>query len=162
MNPPTEVVSTPATDVLKNVSAQTLVEALLDRVKNGCAEPPPQIAASLPTIGAAYHGGIYAGFTLDAGKPVALVLLPGDDGLPWKYAIAWAEKQGGMLPSRIDQLVLFQNLKNEFLEALYWSGEQYALTDAFAWYQSFYDGSQGYGHKGYDYRARAVRRLPIE
>ena len=113
------------------------------------------------SIGEAYQGGIYAGMSLHEGLPVELVLLPGDEELKWEDAKAWAEKQGGSLPSRIDQLVLLQNLKSEFKERAYWSSEHYAGDSAYAWYQTFSYGYQDDTHKGGRLRARAVRRLPI-
>lgn len=118
---------------------------------------------SLPDIGAPLENGIYAGLSLNAEQPVALVLLPGElDSTKWNDAVAWAEKQGGVLPSRIDQLVLIKNLKSEFKEAYYWSGEEYAPDPHSAWLQNFSDGYQGAGHKDGNYRARAVRRIVIK
>jgi hypothetical protein len=114
-----------------------------------------------PEIGEAYEGGIYAGLSLHDGLPVELVLLPDDEELKWVDAVAWGEKQGGSLPSRIDQLVLLQNLKSEFKERAYWSSEQDAGDSAFAWYQSFSYGDQFSYPKDGKLRARAVRRLPI-
>jgi hypothetical protein len=163
MNHPAEFVSIPAADVLKSVSVQTLAQALLERVSNGHALPQPANGlAEPPAIGAAYQGGIYAGLTVHDNAPAELILLSGDEELNWQDALAWAEKQGGTLPSRIDQLVLFKNLKSEFQEAYYWSSEQSAHNDAFAWIQSFTYGYQSYFHKSNFHRARAVRRLPIE
>jgi len=115
-----------------------------------------------PAIGAEYEGGLYAGLTLHDGRPHQLVLLPGDqDDGNWKDAIAWAEKQGGTLPSRIDQLVLWQNLKAQFQAAAYRSCEQHASNESYAWCQNFTTGYQYYGDKGYELRARAVRRFPL-
>src|SRR6266850_4684980 len=105
------------------------------------------------SIGEAYQGGIYAGMSLHEGLPVEIVLLPGDEELKWEDAKAWAEKQGGSLPSRIDQLVLLQNLKSEFKERAYWSSEHYAVGSAYAWYQGFRNGVQYYGHKDSELRA---------
>ncbi len=126
------------------------------------AAPASTAPSKLPAIGSEYEGGIYAGISLDGERPVALVLLPGDESLTWNAALEWAEKQGGALPSRIDQLVLFKNVKSEFKEAWYWSGEQYAGDSGYAWYQYFSYGNQSYVHKGSHGRARAVRRLPIQ
>lgn len=163
MNHPAEFVSIPAAEVLRNVSVQTLAQALLERVSNGDAAPLASThGIALPAIGAAWKGGIYAGLTVHDNDPAELILLPGDEELNWKDAGAWAEKQGGVLPSRIDQLVLFKNLKAEFQEAWYWSGEQYAHDDAYAWCQSFSYGGQFSTHKSSHGRARAVRRLPLE
>lgn len=117
---------------------------------------------SLPKIGTACHGGIYAGLSLEKNLPVALILLPGDlDDGPWADAASWAEKRGGVLPSRIDLLVLFDNLKSEFKPDWYWSGTPYAGAESYAWYQHFDYGSQDNTHKHDKLRARAVRRVAI-
>ena len=108
-------------------------------------------AALLPSVGAEMEGGIYAGLTIHIGMPHALVLLPGDEELPWAKAVEWAAKQGGAqsssLPSRIDGLVLFQNLKREFKEEYYWTSETHAGNADYAWIQDFDDGYQGYYRK---------------
>lgn len=118
---------------------------------------------SLPAIGHPWQDGTFAGVSLDGDQRVALVLLHGDEKLNWADAVAWAEKQGGALPSRIDQLVLFRNVKAEFKDAWYWSGEQYAGYAGYAWCQNFSYGSQGsLDGKGLSLRARAVRRIPIQ
>ena len=71
--------------------------------------------SALPAIGSAYGTiGLYAGLTIDDGDPYELVLLPGEFEGNWKDALAWAEKQGGVLPSRVDALILWQNLPGEF------------------------------------------------
>jgi len=115
----------------------------------------------LPAIGAQWQGGIYAGVSIENEQPVALVLLPGDESMKWKDAVAWAKKQGSTLPTRIDHLVLFKNLKKEFKEEYYWSGEQYAADPDYAWVQYFTNGGQD-GYRMGDYnRARAVRRVQI-
>lgn len=44
---------------------------------------------------------------------------------------------------------------------LHWSSTQYAADPDYAWGQNFDNGHQGYGHKSYAGRARAVRRLKI-
>lgn len=114
-------------------------------------------------IGAEYEGGLYAGLTLHEGQPHRLVLLPGDqEDFKWQDAVTWAEKQGGTLPSRIDQLVLWQNMKTQFQSAAYWSCEQHASSESSAWYQSFGNGLQSYYDEYGTLRARAVRRIPIE
>lgn len=56
----------------------------------------------------------------------------------------------------------FQEGQPEAFDAVwYWSSTQHASYAVFAWSQFFGDGSQGYARKGYGFRARAVRRLPI-
>ena len=112
-------------------------------------------------IGDAWHEGIYAGRSIHENEPVELVLLPEEFSGNWKNAIAWAKAQGGELPSRIDLLVLWQNLCDQFKPDWYWSAEQYAGDASFAWYQSFDDGYQTSSHQYGELRARAVRRITI-
>lgn len=106
-------------------------------------------------------GEILVGLTLHEGKPHHLILLAGDDSMPWKEAVAWAKKQGGDLPSRIDMLVLFKHLRGEFKRDWYWTSEEGAGSADYAWLQRFFSGSQSSGRKSYDFRCRAVRRVAI-
>ena len=112
-------------------------------------------------IGDIWQGGIYAGRSIHENEPVELVLLPEKFCGNWKDATAWADKQGGTLPSRIDLLVLWQNLRDKFERDWYWSGEQYAGDASCAWCQGFPYGSQHFYPQGYVLRARAVRRVTI-
>ena len=106
-------------------------------------------------------GERYAGMVLRAdGTPSHhLVLLPGQaDSVNWDDAKRWAAEAGGELPTRQEQALLYANLKGSFAAAWYWSGEEH--TDgSYAWTQYFSYGYQGYYHKSYEGRARAVRRL---
>lgn len=122
----------------------------------------PDDGGTLPEIGAAWRGGIYAGITVHNNQPMTLVLLPGDVRKTWNEAVAWATEQGRELPSRMDMLVLFQNLKREFQESCYWTGARYARIGCYAWYQSFTHGNQDINHEVSALRARAVRRFPIK
>ena len=111
------------------------------------------------------QGERYAGLILnDQGKPGHhLVLLPGDaEDLTWEQALAWAAEQGGELPTRAEQSLLFANLKGEFQGAYYWSGQTHETNSSWAWFQYFRNGGQGNYRKGNEFRARAVRRLVIE
>ena len=126
------------------------------------APAPAAGVSALPAIGTEYEGGIFAGVTLDGDRLAALVLLPGDFNGTWKEAMDWAEKEDGVLPSRIDQIVLRKNVRGEFKNAWYWSAEQHAELSDYAWSQSFGDGYQYYGYVTNSYRARAVRRVPIQ
>ena len=111
-------------------------------------------------------GEHYAGLLIGKnGEPCHhLILLPGDaSGLNWKDSNAWATGQGGELPTRREQSLLFANLKEQFEKVWYWSAETYEDDTAYAWFHGFDDGGQGYNHKSnYGCRARAVRRLVIE
>jgi hypothetical protein len=127
-------VTLPLSAILRLAEAEPIL-ALTDR--------KPIDLEALPAIGTRWEGGIYAGLSIESNRPVALILLDGDESMNWGDAGAWAKDRGGVLPSRIDQLVLFQNLKSEFKEAWYWSGEQCAGYSGYAWGQDFGDGDQG-------------------
>jgi hypothetical protein len=138
--------------------ARAGVQAMFDMVVRG-EQIPAQLSVtlqsdSLPEIGAQWNGGICAGPSIHDNKPVGLVLLPGEiEAATWGAASEWAKKQGGELPSRIDQLVLLKNLKREFKEAYYWSGEEHAGDSAYAWSQDFGTGGQFCWHKDYKYHS---------
>ena len=109
-------------------------------------------------------GEIYAGLLLgENGAPDQhLVLLAGEaEALDWKAAIAWAKKQGGELPTRREQSLLFTNAKAHFKPTWYWSGEKHAAASGYAWCQYFGDGYQSLSHTDYQLRARAVLRIPL-
>ena len=122
----------------------------------------PTAKAPTFTLPALRKGEQHAGLVLVDGAWQFLILLPGEvEGVNWSDAKAWAKKQGGELPSRCEQSILFGNLKQEFQPRWYWSSEQYAPSSDYAWAQGFNIGDQGLYRKGNDYRARAVRRLAI-
>jgi len=109
------------------------------------------------------HGERYAGIILDdEGNPDHhLILLPGEaEAIQWEDAKKWAADHDGELPTRREQAVLFANLKGEFKEAAYWSGQRYK-DERYAWYQYFDDGYQTFNDTYGELRARAVRRLAI-
>ncbi len=117
----------------------------------------------MPRIGAPLADGIFAGIVRGENEDHALVLLAETPKrMKWKAAMEWAQKLGASLPTRSEQAVLFGNLKDQFPDGgWHWSCEQYAGDGAYAWCQTFDNGYQGYGHKGLELRARAVRRLPL-
>lgn len=86
-------------------------------------------------IGAAFEGGIYAGIVRGvAGQPdMHLVLLGAAEDVTWDQAKEFAASVGGELPTRSEQALLFANLKDEFHEDWYWSGEQHASSPSAAW-----------------------------
>ena len=107
-------------------------------------------------------GEHYAGLILNAdGTPSHhLVLLPeADKRMPWRAAVEHAKDQGGTLPTRQEQALLFANLKAQFQPAWYWSSDEYADDGSYAWGQYFDYGHQFSYHKSYEGRCRAVRRL---
>jgi hypothetical protein len=110
-------------------------------------------------------GEHYAGVIVgkDGAAPYHLILLPGEaESVNWADAKAFAQETGGHLPTRREQSLLYANLKEQFQEKAYWSGEQHAANSDFAWYQRFSGGYQHYGYVGGKLRARAVRRLTIK
>jgi len=115
------------------------------------------------TIPQLAEGEHYAGIIIENGRiSHHLVLLPGELASgTWKKSIDWAKKKGGELPTRSEQALLYANLKTQFQSSWYWSGEQYAPDDGYAWCQNFGYGYQNYYRKNGNGRARAVRRLPI-
>jgi hypothetical protein len=111
------------------------------------------------------EGERYAGIVLDSdGKPAHhLILLPGQAvNATWQDAKDFALGMRGELPTWREQALLFANLKGEFDEAAYWSGEQHAAHDDYAWNQYFLYGFQYDNLKSAKLRARAVRRLTIQ
>lgn len=123
------------------------------------------VIAAAFTIPALAKGEAYAGVLLDdTGKPSHhLVLLPGETKDTWAKAKAWAKKQGGELPTRREQSLLFANAKQHFPDGgWHWSSEQYASVSSYAWIQAFSNGDQYDNHTSGQCRARAVRRVPIQ
>lgn len=120
-------------------------------------------ATILPAIGAPFEGGLYAGITVHENTPMALILLPGEEtSINWKRAGEWAEDQGGVLPSRIDALSLYQNMPSEFDKSTaYWTDTIHPSIADYAFIQDFGYGNQDFDLKGSGYRARAVRRVSI-
>lgn len=94
--------------------------------------------------------------------PYQLILLPGDvDEVTHEEATAWAAEQGGALPNRFEQALLFAHHKDAFEADWYWSDTPPASDADYAWGQGFGHGYQGFSHRDGRLRARAVRRLPI-
>lgn len=122
--------------------------------------PLPHIA--IPSLAS---GESWAGIVLNEdGTPGHhVILLPGEaEGINWNKAVEWAKEIGGELPTRREQSLLYANCKSQFKGEWYWSGEQHAANSLDAWTQCFGYGGQHDGGKGFEARARAVRRLPIQ
>ncbi|HAF43450.1 MAG TPA: hypothetical protein DCK83_00515 [Gallionellaceae bacterium] len=109
-------------------------------------------------------GEMYAGILLgkDGEPDHHLILIAGQaNDVTFQQAQEFAKKSSGVLPTRREQSLLFANLKEQFDERWYWSGEKHSDT-RFAWYQHFDRGFQ-YGTNTFSQvRARAVRRIVIE
>lgn len=101
---------------------------------------------------------------LPDGKPSHwLILLPGDkDNGNWQDATDWTAEQGGELPTRNEQSLLFANAKDQFKKDWYWSGVTVEGEAEWAWYQYFSNGHQDDVRKSVIIcRARAVRRVSV-
>lgn len=66
------------------------------------------------------------------------------------------------LPSRLESLLLFGELREQFEADWYWTSTQCELNDDYAWVQSFDSGYQFDGRMGNHCRACAVRSIVIE
>jgi hypothetical protein len=109
-----------------------------------------------------HDGEHYAGLILNAdGTPSHhLVLLPeANQRMAWQAAVEHAKDQGGTLPTRAEQALLYANLKTQFQPAWYWSSEEYEGDASYAWDQSFDYGYQDGDRKSFQARCRAVRRF---
>jgi hypothetical protein len=156
--------SRPVSTVLKEVRGYV---AELQRVENLTAKLDlPEIGADSPE-----YGGVFAGVRAGINGSPDYLLIVGpecDDQLPWAAAGEWAaklvvgERRDFVLPDRRDALALFERVPKLFQPAWYWLSEQCAYDEHSAWMQYFSYGNQGNGLKGYDRRARAVRRSPID
>ena len=111
------------------------------------------------------EGETYAGILLgkEGEHDQYIILLPGEaEDVTWSAALEWAKEQDGSLPTRREQALLFANLKEHFQAAYYWSSEQHASDESYAWLQHFFNGTQYDFLKSAELRARAVRRLTIQ
>jgi len=122
----------------------------------------PSISLStLPALGAALHGGTFAGLTTKQdGTHHAVILLP-DQGtdLTWKKACNWAQKLEAELPSRPVAALLFANVKDQLRPKWHWTSEGYDAS--YAWSCNFGNGGQNYHHESYEGAAVAVRLIPL-
>ena len=120
--------------------------------------------ATLPTLGAALAGGLFAGLTTRAdGTHCAVVLLPDapPERLAWPKAMAWAAELQAELPTRPVAALLFANLCAKFDKAWHWTSESHEDDGSYAWGQDFRYGDQLDYDKSYEGRARAVRLIQL-
>ena len=116
------------------------------------------------TIPPLAEGETYIGLIGAAnGDAYHAILLPGDNNnATWQQQIDWANSIGGDLPNRIEQAMLWANHRDQFKKDWYWSNEIHHFESGWAWSQLFYHGYQvSLNLKSNEFRARAVRRLPI-
>ena len=140
-------------------SEQTKLAEMIARFE---AQIQSKRIVTIPRIEIELHDGEhYAGILLgkDGTPDQHLILLPGEaESVNWQDAKDFSAKAGGELPTRREQALLYANLKEQFQENYYWSGEQHAAYSGYAWCQSFDYGDQDIISKSDKLRARAVRR----
>jgi hypothetical protein len=161
--------------VISGISAKEfwseVVEQLQKRIKEDRTDFFNE-TGEIPKLGEYWpgQGGIYAGDIRGRdGRPNArLIVGPEIDGeMKWKKAMDAAAKieveghSDFSLPYREEQALMFANVPELFKKEWYWSQEQSAGYADSAWAQDFRDGYQDWRHEGYDFRARALRRVPI-
>lgn len=79
--------------------------------------------------------------------------------LTWKAAMDHAAEKGGKLPDRPEAALLFAAREaGEFADEWYWTREQHAGNDGFAWRQNFAYGYQNFFRKDCQHRAVIIRR----
>jgi hypothetical protein len=148
------------TITLEEISEQQArINAMIETFKKQAQATEYRVDAALIPLAA---GERFAGAILNEDGTLShyVILLPGQaDDVNWKDALEWAANQGGELPTRREQSLLFSNLKGEFEERYYWSSEQHEENSGWAWYQDFCSGSQGCLSQDSEFRARAVRRF---
>ncbi|HDR9036082.1 TPA: DUF1566 domain-containing protein [Burkholderia vietnamiensis] len=113
----------------------------------------------------AADGEIYLGSFVDKNGDVThTYLLPGDnDRATWREQMEWAKSIGGDLPTRAELLMAYEQHRDLFQKAVYWSNSPDDDPDYAGWAccQHFGHGDQGGTPQSYELRARAVRRLSI-
>lgn len=147
------------------IPSNTIAELWLAKLRSA-EEPASPAVPSTSRIGDRLYTGIYMGVVRgENGAPDYRLIDLGEapEKMNWADATKWAEEKGGTLPTRREQSVMFGNRgEGQYKEEWYWSCAQYAGNGAYAWVQSFGDGNQDDNHKDGVYRARAVRRSPIQ
>lgn len=126
------------------------------------------ISKGMPRLGAAWRGGVFAGITRGQdSRDILIVTGPEITACTWAEAKAKAAQikvdcfSDFRLPFRREQSLQFSTVPELFKPEWYWSCEE-APDPGYAYVQYFGDGGQDSSHKGYRYRARAVRSEVLE
>ena len=129
---------------------------------------------AIPRIGTFWveHGGIFAGIVAGENNAPDYFLIHATSDhelfdIDWHNSVESAQAPindltDWSLPNRREARLLAINCRDSFdLDSFYWTSEQDAHFDSYAWVQGFDDGTQYYYHKSFKGRARAVRRVFI-
>jgi hypothetical protein len=135
------------------------------------AAAPVLTTISIPPVNAYWpgQGGKFRGIVRGVDGARDYLLIEHVIELPvgnWQSAIDAAaaveadEHKDFSLPNRAESALLYANAKDEHeTDNWYWTSEPNGSD--YAWLQHFYDGYQSYWHQDFNYRACAVRRIPI-
>ena len=108
-------------------------------------------------------GEHYAGVVLDENGQhkhhLVLMAQRPSCALNWENATSWASLNGGVLPTRQEQALLYANCKPHLKPEWHWSSETYESDPSYAWSCNFTNGGQNGSHKSYEGSAVAVRRV---
>jgi len=109
-------------------------------------------------------GEHYAGAVLDANGQhrchLVLMAAKAEQNKTWQAALEWAEAEGGVLPTRQEQALLFANCKPHLAPRWHWSCEEHESDASYAWGCYFTNGYQSdIRLKSYGGGAVAVRRV---
>lgn len=111
-------------------------------------------------------GEIYlCGFVNANGDVTHTILLPAEhDPAPWRDQMEWAKGLGADLPTRAELVIAYEQHRDQFQAAAYWSNTQDDDPEysGWAWFQYFGSGGQYGDDEGYTLRARAVRRVIVQ
>lgn len=157
-------------------SKRRSVETVLSEIGGFVSEQRRMLALlesrTLPKIGDEWpeQGGIFAGVRLGINAPdYYLIVGPARDGFgDWSTCMDWAgslsvgTSSDYALPNSGDGYACFDRVRHLFEPSCYWLDAQHAEDSYDAWYQNFGHGYQGWVSETSKFRARSVRRVPIQ
>ena len=82
-----------------------------------------------------------------------------DERLPREQQREWAKSVGGVLYTRIDALIIYNDFRDLVKPEAYWTDDDVEWDPSCAWYQDSSGGGQGSDHKSVALRAVAVSRF---
>ena len=159
-----------------HIPKDQLLQRWLSTQLDTCNRAPHQPAYEMiaPRIGERWNGqgGVYVGIIGgENGAPDYHLIRATDEheivGANWQAAGEQAKKSiegftDWSLPDRREARLIYINASAGFdKDAWYWTSTQDAADGSYAWLQYFINGNQDDGHKTYEGRARAVRRILI-